>query len=1032
MGFAAPYRVHQSSTTTGTGTYSLTVANPAYRNFNYLYASGAVVPYVATDYTGNYEIGLGTLTIGSPDTLARTTILDSSASGSAVTWPSGTRDIFTYEAADAIYLVGYTGNKTADGTGWGTDYIYTGTGGSTFTLPLLSEVPAGYKVATSHCGTGALAFALSGSDVWVGEAPYTSMVNGQRVAFKAMSGQGWVAESMMLSTLPWTYASTGTSQFTNAQATLQPLATRASLRWTDAVLSRELHFSDFVDPSSTADKTTAFQNWFLFGNLVALTLKNTSLDNVLLRTSVKMYGSRGSIHVFCPIVIPEYVEYEGQASHVRMCDGSTGGVATYTGDTTTKACNLIYQPLFTVVGRAHVSKIDIYCNPDGNTAHQGSGIVFGKNWVPSAVTLQSSGTGGYAVNDVLTLANPSVSPYAGAVVTVNTVDGSGNILTYTLTTPGAYALPAVLQTQQWTSAAGFNVFDNSGNYKTTGGTGRGATFSITWTSDFVSGSYYSGISLIFDTSIGNIRCQAVGTTFSGTYGAVFGALFASLNHTINGEVQVVGGSVGTFFQSNDTRINILNPVQSAAGLQFFGGGSIECPNVVIDSPLQTAMDLDHGTGYMLRGRAFTNLSLTPSRPGTPGPITIGQHSSVVGSGHYIDMVLDAMGTYYANTVNPAVILKNICQSTFDLKVVQGNGGTNPYTSHLLNQFAQIETGVDLPSITLKGSINNASGALFIDGSGTAIGPACHVDVWDGSITGYAKTYGTYEIYNNGAPTNGTLGTGVNKAWKASQLFDISAGNMYLNQGSATSLTWVEVVTYPSSGPNIARVLGQSTLPMIFCSSGSMGNNGAITGLTALPTTYTAAYIYMEAGWISSGSAAGWYYYVASSSTAGTVYNNTYTSGTPLKPASPTAFSTTGPGTFTRTTGVDVASYQYSVAANQMGTTDRIEVTGCVTVPNNSNSKLVKLKMDSTLLSTGTVTTSVSAGMGAEFVARDATNVQVTNSNFGALRTVTSIAPTYTTFDMTTSHTLSITLQLATATDYAVWEQTKINYVPGVP
>src|ERR1043165_8686523 len=95
-------------------------------------------------------------------------------------------------------------------------------------------------------------------------------------------------------------------------------------------------------------------------------------------------------------------------------------------------------------------------------------------------------------------------------------------------------------------------------------------------------------------------------------------------------------------------------------------------------------------------------------------------------------------------------------------------------------------------------------------------------------------------------------------------------------------------------------LSTSGIPFIKASSGTMGNNCAISAMTALPRTFSGgAYLWLPAGAIAAGvpAAASWYWFVASSTTAGTCYNSTYTSGTPTA-GTLTAFSTTGPGAFT--------------------------------------------------------------------------------------------------------------------------------------
>jgi hypothetical protein len=84
-------RVRETSTTTGTGSYTLAGAVTGFRAFSAVCADGDTVDYTVTDDTG-WEVGIGTWSTGG--TLARTTILASSNSNSAVDWAAGTRKVF--------------------------------------------------------------------------------------------------------------------------------------------------------------------------------------------------------------------------------------------------------------------------------------------------------------------------------------------------------------------------------------------------------------------------------------------------------------------------------------------------------------------------------------------------------------------------------------------------------------------------------------------------------------------------------------------------------------------------------------------------------------------------------------------------------------------------------------------------------------------------------------------------------------------------------------------------------------------------
>lgn len=101
---------------------------------------------------------------------------------------------------------------------------------------------------------------------------------------------------------------------------------------------------------------------------------------------------------------------------------------------------------------------------------------------------------------------------------------------------------------------------------------------------------------------------------------------------------------------------------------------------------------------------------------------------------------------------------------------------------------------------------------------------------------------------------------------------------------------------------IPYVQSQWGVPSGVAPSGTMGNNGALTLGTALPTTYSSGiWLHFPAGAISAGSAAGLYWCVMSSATAGTVYNVTLGAAIPYVPSNPAAFVTTGPGAFVGTT-----------------------------------------------------------------------------------------------------------------------------------
>jgi hypothetical protein len=93
-------RVRETSTTTGTGTLTLDGAVTGFRTFSSAIGNTNTCYYTIT-MNGDYEVGLGTVGAG---TLARTTILKSSNSNTAVNFGAGTKDVFvTYPADKAVY-----------------------------------------------------------------------------------------------------------------------------------------------------------------------------------------------------------------------------------------------------------------------------------------------------------------------------------------------------------------------------------------------------------------------------------------------------------------------------------------------------------------------------------------------------------------------------------------------------------------------------------------------------------------------------------------------------------------------------------------------------------------------------------------------------------------------------------------------------------------------------------------------------------------------------------------------------------------
>jgi len=99
-------RVKETSTTTGTGTLNLAGASSGFVTFVAGIGNSNTTYYAIHEQgTANFEIGIGTVTDATPDTLARTTVLNNSLGTTAKINFSGTLDVFcTMPASKTVYL----------------------------------------------------------------------------------------------------------------------------------------------------------------------------------------------------------------------------------------------------------------------------------------------------------------------------------------------------------------------------------------------------------------------------------------------------------------------------------------------------------------------------------------------------------------------------------------------------------------------------------------------------------------------------------------------------------------------------------------------------------------------------------------------------------------------------------------------------------------------------------------------------------------------------------------------------------------
>jgi len=106
-------RVKETTTTTGTGTLNLAGAVTGFETFVAGIGNSNTTYYAITlPATAEFEVGLGTVTDASPDTLARTTVISSSNSDNAVNFSAGTKTIFCTMPASKSVFLDASGNTT--------------------------------------------------------------------------------------------------------------------------------------------------------------------------------------------------------------------------------------------------------------------------------------------------------------------------------------------------------------------------------------------------------------------------------------------------------------------------------------------------------------------------------------------------------------------------------------------------------------------------------------------------------------------------------------------------------------------------------------------------------------------------------------------------------------------------------------------------------------------------------------------------------------------------------------------------------
>ena len=214
MAFVLNDRVKETTTTTGTGTVNLAGAETGFESFVAGIGNSNTCYYAIVHQTADeFEVGLGTVTDATPDTLARTTIISSSNSDSAVNFSAGTKDVFCTLPASKAVFADASNNINLNADGGFVNFIDNGTTigyleNSSNNFVIRSNVSDADMIFTgTDGGTGITALTLDMSNG--GAATFN---NGVTATYNG-TYQGTIATSAQFGTNGWINSTDGANRF---------------------------------------------------------------------------------------------------------------------------------------------------------------------------------------------------------------------------------------------------------------------------------------------------------------------------------------------------------------------------------------------------------------------------------------------------------------------------------------------------------------------------------------------------------------------------------------------------------------------------------------------------------------------------------------------------------------------------------------------------------------------------------------------------------------------------------------------------
>jgi len=363
MAFITADRVKDTSTTTGTGNITVSGSAPfGYRTFSTVLSVADTFYYaIQGQSTADWEIGVGTY--ASANQFARTTVLASSASGSAVSFSSGTKNVFiTLAAARTLQL------KSGD-------------------TPTAGSIPYGDGATLSYSSVGTAGQVLvsggSGSPTWssAGTGSVTSVaVSGGTTGLTTSGGPVTTSGTITIAgTLA--YGNGGTGGTAAPTAGTIPYGTGTALAYSAAGTSGQ------VLTSGGAGAPT----WTTVTGTGTVTSVAQSFTGGLISVSGSPITAAGTLAL--------------------TVAGTSGGVP-YFGSSSTWASSAVLTASAIMVGGG--------AGAAPSTITTGTGVV-------TALGLAVSGSGSIVLGTSPTVNNPTITNYVESVVAIGTVTTTNTI-----------------------------------------------------------------------------------------------------------------------------------------------------------------------------------------------------------------------------------------------------------------------------------------------------------------------------------------------------------------------------------------------------------------------------------------------------------------------------------------------------------------------------------------------------------------------------------------------------------------------------